>query len=139
MGFRKGCYCTVWEVDPVSNAFTKIRLSVSKKNQTSGEYEQDFNGYVAFIGTATAAKASKLKPRDRIQLDDVEMKIKYDKDKNITYYNFYCYSFKSPEDLEVDGNGGGSARSSSNVNIMNTADEGFMQVGDAIEDEGIPF
>ena len=37
------------------------RLSISKKNRATGEYEQDFSGFVMFVGTACAKKAAALK------------------------------------------------------------------------------
>ena len=60
MGFRTGAYAKVWEVSPLSDTSTKVRMSVSRKNKQSGEYEQDFSGYVLCIGTAAAKKASLL-------------------------------------------------------------------------------
>lgn len=41
MGFRTGAYAKVWEVTPMSDTSTKIRISVSRKNKQTGEYEQD--------------------------------------------------------------------------------------------------
>ncbi len=45
MGFRTGAYAKVWEVDPVRDTATKIRISTSRKDKQTGEYEQDFSGY----------------------------------------------------------------------------------------------
>lgn len=42
MGFRTGAYAKVWEVTPMSDTSTKVRMSVSRKNKQTGEYEQDF-------------------------------------------------------------------------------------------------
>lgn len=44
MGFRTGAYAKVWEVTPMSDTSTKVRMSVSRKNKQTGEYEQDFPG-----------------------------------------------------------------------------------------------
>lgn len=57
MGFRNGAYATIWEVKPVSDTNTKARISVSRKNKQTGQYETDFSGFVEFIGTAAASKA----------------------------------------------------------------------------------
>lgn len=46
MGFRTGAFAKVWEVTPMSDTSTKVRISVSRKNKQSGEYEQDFSGFV---------------------------------------------------------------------------------------------
>ena len=42
MGFRTGAYAKIWEVTPMSDTSTKVRLSVSRKNKQTNEYEQDF-------------------------------------------------------------------------------------------------
>ena len=93
MGFRKDAYCTVWSVDPVSDVQTKARISISRKDKQTGEYIEDFSGFVSFFGTAAAKKAASLKERDRIKLGDVDVRSKYDREKKVTYYNFNVYSF----------------------------------------------
>ncbi len=111
MGFRKGSFATVWEVDEVSKTITKGRVTISHKNKATNEYEQDFNAYVAFIGTAAAAKALRLKERDRIRLGDIDVTTKYDKEKKITYTSYKIFSFDSPE--EIDGGQGNAEKNSS--------------------------
>ena len=64
MGFRTGAYAKIWEVTPMSDTSTKVRLSVSRKNKQTNEYEQDFSGFVLAIGTAAAKKAACLKEGD---------------------------------------------------------------------------
>lgn len=93
MGFRKDTYATVWSVEPVSDTFTKGRISISRKDRQSGEYVQDFSGFVSFVGSACAKKAAGLKERDRIRLGDVDVTTRYDKQKNATYTNFLVFSF----------------------------------------------
>lgn len=95
MGFRKDAYCTVWSVEPVSDVQTKARISISRKDKQTGEYTEDFSGFISFFGTAVAKKAACLKERDRIKLGDVDVRSKYDKEKKITYYNFNVYSFET--------------------------------------------
>ena len=84
MGFRTGAFAKVWEVTPMSDTSTKVRMSISRKNKQSGEYEQDFSGFVLAIGTAAAKKAAGLKEGNRIKLGDVDVTTKYDKEKKIT-------------------------------------------------------
>ena len=38
MGFRTGAYAKIWEVTPMSDTSTKVRLSVSRKNKQTNEY-----------------------------------------------------------------------------------------------------
>lgn len=85
MGFRTGAYAKVWEVTPMSDTSTKVRMSISRKNKQSGEYEQDFSGFVLAIGTAAAKKAASLKEGNRIKLGDVDVTTKYDKEKRECY------------------------------------------------------
>ena len=59
MGFRTGAYAKVWEVKPFSDTSVRIRLSISRKNKSTGEYEQDFSGYVTAVGTAAALAVEK--------------------------------------------------------------------------------
>ena len=66
MGFRTGAYAKIWKVEPFSDTSTKLRISISRKNKQSGEYEQDFSGFVSAIGTAAAKKAACLKEGDKI-------------------------------------------------------------------------
>lgn len=57
MGFRTGSYATIWSVESASDTRTKARISISRKNKQTGEYDTDFSGFVDFIGTAAAKKA----------------------------------------------------------------------------------
>ncbi len=98
MGLRTGAYASVWSVEPVSDTLTKARISISRKNKASGEYEQDFGGYVSFVGTLAAKKAASLQERDRIKLGDVDVTNRFDKEKNVTYTNFKIFSFEMADD-----------------------------------------
>ena len=90
MGFRKDAFATVWEVSRISDTMTKGRISISRKDKNTGEYVQDFGGFVAFCGTACARKALNLKEKDRIKLGDVDVSNRYDKEKKV----YTCYAFK---------------------------------------------
>ena len=123
MGFRTGAYAKVWEVTPMSDTSTKVRMSISRKNKQSGEYEQDFSGFVLAIGTAAAKKAAGLKEGNRIKLGDVDVTTKYDKEKKVTYTNFKMFSF------ELDG----AEPRDSSTEPQPTVDEG------EIDDNRLPF
>ena len=126
MGFRTGAYAKVWEVTSMSDTSTKLRISVSRKNKQTGEYEQDFSGFVLAIGTAAASKAARLKAGDRIKLGDVDVSTKYDKVKKVSYTNFKMFSF----DVE---NGTSSSQGAASDNPQPTVDEG------EIDDSRLPF
>ena len=83
----------------MSDTSTKLRMSISRKNKQTGEYEQDFAGFVLCIGTAMAKKASQLNEGARIKIGDCDVSTRYDEQKKITYTNFKMFSF---EDLDDD-------------------------------------
>lgn len=93
MGFRVGSYAKVWAVDPKTDTNTVVRISISRKNKKSGEYEQDFSGFVSFVGTAAAKKAANLKEGDRIKLGDVDVTTSYNAEKKTTYTNYKAFDF----------------------------------------------
>ena len=99
MGFRSGAYAKVWSSESISDVNTKCSISISRKDKRTGEYVEDFHGFVSFAGSATANKALR-------KLGDVDVKTKQNKDKGVTYYNFFCFSFDPVE------SGGAQASSS---------------------------
>lgn len=109
MGFRKDAYATVWEVVPEKNYRTRVRVSTSKKNKLTGEFEQDFGGFVRFVGTANAKAALGLKKKDRIKLGDCEVTTRYDNDSKKAYTNFLVYGFEKHNFDEDNGYGGGQS------------------------------
>ncbi len=125
MGFRTGAYAKIWEVTPMSDTSTKVRMSVSRKNKQSGEYEQDFSGFVLCIGTAAAKKAAQLREGSRIKIGDCDVTTKYDEQKKITYTNFKMFSFE-----DADGDGGSATEQTA---PQPTVDEG------EIDDNRLPF
>lgn len=108
MGFRTGSYATIWSVESASDTRTKARISISRKNKQTGEYDTDFSGFVDFIGTAAAKKALMLKEKDRIRLGDVDVTNNYSKEKGITYTNFKIFSFETQSEINSSGGGGNS-------------------------------
>jgi len=104
-GFRVNSYATIFSIEPGKGNWTKCRVSISRKNRDTGEYEQDFGGYVMMIGPAHA-KAQKLRERDRIQLKEVDVSNRYDKEKQREYTDFKCFDF----DMAEGGAGGGGQR-----------------------------
>lgn len=127
MGFRKDTWATVWEIKPVSDTFCRGRISISRKNRQTGEYEVEFSGYVAFIGTACAAKAAKLKERDRVRIGDVDVTTQYVKESNTTYTNFKVFSFKTQEEYDVES--GRTAPNGTPIPGQMTDDMSFVEEG----------
>lgn len=129
MGFRTGAFAKVWEVTPVSDTSTKLRISISRKNKKTEEYEQDFGGFVHAIGTAAAKKAACLKSGDTIKLGDVDVSNRYDSEKKREYTNCKIFSF------EVDN---GSA-SKSTTNPAATTEPQPAVDGGEVDDARLPF
>lgn len=124
MGFRTGAYATIWEIKKGNGNYTDIRLSISKKNKQTNQYETDFSGFVRLIGTAHQ-NAAALKEKDRIKIGSCDVTNHYDKEKNITYTNFAIFDFE-----EADSN--------TNTGQKQTSTDGFMNIPDGIEEE-LPF
>lgn len=129
MGFRTGSYATIWSVESASDTRTKARISISRKNKQTGEYDTDFSGFVDFIGTAAARKALTLKEKDRIRLGDVDVTNNYNREKNITYTNFKIFSFETQAEI----NSGGDGNSGFNTEPQRAVDSG------EIDDSQLPF
>ena len=104
MGFRIDSYAKCWEIIPGQGNFTKVRMSISKKNKETGEYDQDFSGYVMMIGPAHA-KAQNLQPGDRIKLTEIDVSTVYKKELDKEFVNYKCFNFEMadpvPQKLEI--------------------------------------
>lgn len=131
MGFRNGAYAKIWEVTPVSDTATKLRMSISRKDKTTGEYEQDFSGFVMAVGSAAASKAAKLNAGDRIKIGDTDVTTKYDKEKKITYTNYKLFSFES-----ADENTGGPAVLKTEAAVDKIIDDA---ADNETDDDRLPF
>lgn len=94
MGFRKDAWASVWSVEEGRGNTMKVRLSTSRKNRETDEYEQDFSGFCTFIGNAKV-KAEKLKPKDRIKLGDVDVTTWYNKEKGTEYVTYKVFDFET--------------------------------------------
>lgn len=104
MAFKTNGYLTIWEIKPISDTMTKARVSSSRKNKQTGEYETDFSGFVTFNGTSAASKAANLRERDRIKLGDVDVTNRYDKERDVTYTNFRIWSFEMADEAQPANN-----------------------------------
>lgn len=127
MGFRKDSFATVWSAEVVSDTLTKVRLSISRKNKQTGEYETDFSGFVSFVGTAAAKKAAALKEKDRIKLGDIDVTNRYDKERNTTFTNFKVFSF------EMQGENAASSPAAASPEPQPQVD------GGEVDDSRLPF
>lgn len=128
-GFRSGSFATCWQVEPGRGNFTNVRLSISRKNKETDQYEDEFSGFCMFIGEARA-KAERLKERDRIRLGDVDVTRRWDKEKQREYYTFKVFSFDMADD---QGRGGGGSQRQSAAPDTNPVDS------NPVESDELPF
>lgn len=99
MAFRTGAFAKVWELKTSDRGnYTDARISTSRKRKDTGEYEQDFGGYVRMIGEAHQMAAG-LKSGDTIRLGDVSATQTYNRETGKTYTNFQVFTFEVPEPL----------------------------------------
>lgn len=98
MSFKQNAWAKIWSIEPGERS-TKVRVSTSKKSKKTGEYEQDFSGFVTLAGDAHT-KASKLKVGDTIKIGGCEVTSRYDKEKQKEYINFTVYTFETNEDQD---------------------------------------
>lgn len=98
MGFRSGAWGKIWEITPGDKS-TKVRMSTSKKNKQTDQYEQDFSGFVTLAGTAHK-EAGNIKVGDRIKIGECDVTSRYDKEKKQSYTNFSIYTFELNEDAK---------------------------------------
>lgn len=102
MGFRVGSYVKVWTIEPKSDTWTKLRVSISKKKKDSEEYINEFNGFLDVNGTAPAAKAAKLHEGDSIRLGEVDALCSYDKEKRVEHNYYKVFTFFTEKDPEFN-------------------------------------
>lgn len=133
MGFRKDAWASVWSVEEGRGNTMKVRISTSRKNKETGEYEQDFSGFCTFIGNAKA-KAEKLKAKDRIKLGDVDVTTWYSKEKGVEYVTYKVFDFETS-----DGNANASHPAKSSKSTKKSSGlEDTVEDGD-VEEDTLPF
>lgn len=143
MGFKVGGYATVWETEPGKGNFYRGRLSCSRKNKDTQEYEQDFSGFCMFIGEAKN-KAAKLKARDRIRILDCEVTNKYDSETKREYTDYKIFDFEKVDSVNDSqgysssgGRGGHSKGYSSGAQKQQRSQNAYEGENDG--DENLPF
>lgn len=131
MGFRVGGYCSVWSCEPSkSGNTTRVRLSSSRKNKQTGEYEQDFSGFCTFIGPAHEL-AKGLKEKDRIKILECDVNTTYDREKKIEYVNYKVFGFEM-----ADGSPAPSPTATAKPAAKKTAP--LVEEGE-VDEDALPF
>lgn len=86
MGFHTGCWLKIWEIKKTEKN-TLIRVSASRKNKTTNQFEDDFTGYIRLAGKA-AEMAEELREGDRIKTGFCDVTTHYDKENKKSYVNY---------------------------------------------------
>ena len=94
--FSAGSYAKIWEVKAINKNYSDIRISTSKKDKETGNYTQDFGGFVRMVGQAHA-QMSYLDEGDRFKIVRCGVENKYDKEKKVTYNNFIIFEVESED------------------------------------------
>ena len=102
MAFSNNSYATVWEIKPTRGASMSVRISTSRKDKKTDQYETDFSDYVFFSGEA-ARKAANLKEKDRVRLLQTSVSSQWDKDKKVNRYTFSVWDFEPAEQSSGKG------------------------------------
>lgn len=135
MGFRQNGFCSVWSVEPSKTGkTTRVRLSSSRKNKMTDEYEQDFSGFCTFIGKAHDM-AQDLQPKDRIKILECDVGTTYDKESHKEYVNYKVFDFEMANGGSSGGGGSNKpAKTGGRKKPPIAVDEGEVD-----EDSNIPF
>lgn len=106
MGFLSNGFCSVWSTEESkSGNTTRVRLSSSRKNKMTDQYEQDFSGFCTFIGKAHEM-AKNLQPKDRIKILECDVGTSYDKEKQKEYVNYKVFDFEMADGNTPGGKSG---------------------------------
>ena len=94
--FSEGSFVKLWEIRKREEKYTDIRISTSRKNKDTGEYEQDFGDFARLVGKAHEA-AEDLNDGDRFKIIKCGVENRYNKEKKVTYYNFVIFEIEPVE------------------------------------------
>lgn len=94
MGFRVDAYAKVWEVNDKGN-YSEARISISKKNKLTNEYETDFQSRVRLVGQAHNCR---VRANDRIKIKACDVSTRYNKETKVTYTNFVIFELETDDE-----------------------------------------
>ncbi len=94
MGFRVDAYAKVWEVNDKGN-YSEARISISKKNKQTNQYETDFQSRVRLVGQAHNCR---VKANDRIKIKSCDVSTRYNKETKVTYTNYVIFELETDDE-----------------------------------------
>lgn len=92
MGFRDGAFCKLWKLD-TDGKYPQGQISISRKDKESGEYVDDFSGYVSFIGDAATA-IKKIPMQGRFKIKGCDVSRVWNKEKQREFINFRVFDLE---------------------------------------------
>ena len=110
MGFRDGAYCKLWKLD-MSGKFPQGQISISRKDKTTGEYVDDFSGFVSFIGEAANA-VQKIPNQGRFKIKGCDVSRIWNREKQREFINFRIYDLEDATNVAPPANNQPQQRSS---------------------------
>jgi len=91
MALRDGCYAKIWSAKPNKKIYS-CNISVSRKDKETGEYKQEFSGFVNFSGDAAKKVAVLGLPEKSDRDNPISRSIKITRSPDISsYYNKETY------------------------------------------------
>ena len=136
MGFHQDGYATVWSVEPNrTGRVTKVKLSTGKRDKQTNKFEQDFSGFVSFVGSANEG-AKKLRERDRIKILSCDVTSRYDSTKKREFVNYTVFDF---EKVEGGGTATTTAASPTRSRVAPIAQQADESDTATTEDDNLPF
>lgn len=98
--FANGAYARLWEVKRVSEKYSDVRISTSKK-QDDGSYKDDFSGFVRMIGKAHKA-LDYIHEQESFRILSCGVESRYDKETKKTFTNYLIFDAE-PADNNKNG------------------------------------
>ena len=142
MGFHEGAFATGWGITNQGDNFSKVRLSIRRKDKKSDEYVTDFNGFVGLVGEANKKlglidSALSSGDRCRIKIGACDVSNKYNKDEEREYTNFTMFDFEMSDGATQSDNKKHAKATKKKAQVKHTALADDESSADA--DENLPY
>ena len=98
--FANGAYAHLWEIKRISEKYSDVRISTSKK-QDDGTYKDDFSGFVRMIGKAHKA-LDYIHESESFRIISCGVESRYDKETKKTFTNFLIFDAEPSDNKKAD-------------------------------------
>lgn len=97
--FSVNSYAKIWEIKNISDNYSDVRISTSKKDKDSGEYSQDFGDTVRLVGQAHE-QMKYMSEGDKFKILRCGVTNKWDKEKKRMYVNYVIFEVEFEDPAE---------------------------------------